>query len=241
MNSLQLGIYFIFSCCVSSASAMISMDTPYILVSKDESRVLVMQKEVSKQDTLYYNEKIQLSSGVELRPMTDFQQSGVYSMPDKKLIYGINWYMRDQGVLPSADFEHIMCQNRHGANDTWALKFYTHGKEVKSYSTDELLTAFKSYRYLPFTASDYHHPWCRKMELIVNRAIVHTSDRKIWGFEIGYSEVYEFDLTTGEMRSKDVRNAGFIALVVALLGFLGILAALVARYLRSRRKKSMPN
>lgn len=79
------------------------------------------------------------------------------------------------------------------------------------------------------------------MEFIVNRAIVHTSDRKIWGFEIGYSEVYEFDLTTGEMRSKGVRNAGFIALVVALLGFLGILAALVARYLRSRRKKSIPN
>ena len=79
------------------------------------------------------------------------------------------------------------------------------------------------------------------MEFIVNRAIVHTSDRKIWGFEIGYSEVDEFDLTTGEMRSKGVRNAGFIALVVALLGFLGILAALVARYLRSRRKKSIPN
>ncbi len=237
MRLLICSTLLIILCSSLPARGMITFPAPYILVSHDEAKVLVMQTDLSKYNMGDYDATIRMSNGMVLRPMKDFPHSGVYSLPDKKLIYGVDWYIQEQGILTSADFEHIMCQNRHGANDTWALAFYARGKMVKNYTSDELLTVFKSEWFLPFSTTDFHYPWCQKTELIVNRVVVQTSDRTIAGFNIGYSEVYEFDITTGEMRSKDVRNTGFIALGVALLGFLGILAAVVARYV----KKRMPN
>lgn len=217
------------------AIAMITFPAPYLITNKDESRVLVMQSELTEYNTSKHDHALRLLSGVELYPIKDFPQSGVYSLPDRKLIYSISNYIPERHLLWDEDFEHLMYKNRFGARDTWALKFYHRGQESKTYTVEDLLTAFSSERYLPFTTADYHHPWCSRMKLVVNRVVIQTSDREIAGIPIGYSEHYEFDLSTGEMRSKDVRNAGFIALVVALLGFMGILTASFVRYLRARR------
>lgn len=136
--------------------------------------------------------------------------------------------------------EHIRRVNNFGFNDRWALKFHEKGWEIKTYSCDDLLTAFAKEDHLPVTTSNDDYTWCSNAEHIITRAVVHSSGHPIFGFKIRYSEVYEFDLATGKMQSKDVRNTGFIGLVIAFLGFVAILSPVSAHFVRSRRQPCMP-
>jgi hypothetical protein len=113
--------------------------------------------------------------GTKIEIIRDFPVSGVYSLPDRKLIHRIDWFSLSSEVLSSPDLTHIVRVNRFG--DPWALKFYADGIETKSYKLEDFLIHFRHSCFRPFTSWDWHTMWVDDYELSGATLRVKTVDR----------------------------------------------------------------
>lgn len=221
-------------CSAGNLRGGLSAPIPWARLSADESRILVITH-----DSEGYSESQvsnpALSNGEEIDFLSLFTASGVYSWPDKKLLYEIDWFCLDYELLASADLNHLARINRFG--NEWALKFYSYGNETVTYTLDQMLTAFSSELFRPFTSWDWHHPWHEEFELVGEKVTLTTVNREIGGFPIGHHETHTFDITTGTLIGTEIRNSRPIVLLVSIGGFLLILFTTVALGVRPRRNK----
>ena len=220
----------------SELTAGLSAPIPFIRLSEDESRILVMRNGSWYDEKL---EKIELSSGEMLDPFEDFPSCGVYAVESKRLIYPLNWYCLDRELLTDSTLDYLCRINRFGG--TWAVKFYSKGTQIRTYTRDELLTGFSSDGFLPFTTWDYFNRWHDNAELQGNTVLLSTSNRQLAGFPLGYSELHQFSLVTGDLQSTKIQNTGFIALLAALAGALASLVMTVVLLRRARQNKLRQN
>lgn len=205
---------------------------PFTRISQDETRILVMRNGSDYDEEL---KKITLSTGLEIDPFTKFPRSGVYSLDDGIQIYALNWYCLDSELLANDDLSHLCRLNRFG--DDWALKFFAKGVETKSYTRNQLLTAFSKDHNFPFSTRDYYLRWHDKFQLVGGEVHLTTSDREVAGITIGYSELHRFSLATGELEATEIRNTRFIVLMVMVGACLTMLLAAAFFVIRGRLKK----
>ena len=223
-------------CSCGSLRAGISAPIPFARVSDDESRVLVVRYGDAASDHPNVTNPA-LSNGEEIDFLSLFSESGVYSWPDKELIYGIDWYCLDRELLASPGLDHLVRMNRFG--NEWALKFYSSGDEKNTFTLNQLLTAFESERFRPFATWDWHHPWHEEFDIADGKVILTTVEREIGGFPIGYDEIHTFDLASGALLETDVSNDSFIVLLASIGGGFLVLLTTVVSAIRARRSKTL--
>ena len=201
-------------------------------MSEDESRILVIRSGTKYDEEL---KEVRLQNEPDLDLFRDFPDSGVYVLPEKRLLYKITWFCLDRHLLAGADLMHLARLNQAGA--TWALRFYEAGRQIRSYSRDEILTAFSADHFFPFVTWDYYHRWHDDFKLTGATVLLTTVKREVLRVPIGYSEDHRFDLVTGTLESTEIHNGPL--LVILLGGGGGLLAILgvVISNIRARRKK----
>jgi hypothetical protein len=233
MKSLLLLISAIW-CLGAPLHAGLSAPIPFAKLSQDESRILVVRNG-GKGFSPSQVDNPRLTGGVEIDFLNDFPRSGVYRLPSRDLVYEIDWFCLEHELLASDDLDHIARLNRFGTD--WALKFYSSGKETSTFKIEQLLTAFSSERFRPFSTWDYYHPWHEDLELRGGLVRVTTVEREVSGFELGYFEVHTFDPTTGMLKSTKVHN-GLLNILLGVAGLLIFLATSVFLALRAKRNQS---
>ena len=223
-------------CSAGHLQAGLSTPIPSARLSGDESRILVITHDRDGYSESQVSNPI-LSSGEEIDFLNLFPSSGVYSWPDKTLIYEIDWFCLERELLASADLDHLTRMNRFG--NGWALKFYSSGNETATHTLNQLLTAFRSERFRPFATWDWYHPWHEEFILTGEKVTLTTVGREIAGFPVGYHEIHTFDIATGTLIETDVRNGRFTVLLVGIAGFFLILLTAIVLTIRSRRNKKL--
>ena len=229
-------IPFAIACASTSVRAGLSAPIPFAVLSKDESRILVVRDGGSG----FGKDQVtnpRLSNGESIDFLATFPRSGVYELPSKRLDYPIDWFSLEREVLASDDLSCVARLNRFGGD--WALKFYDRGEAVRTHTLNDLLTGFADERFRPFVTWDYFHPWHERFELRGDHVEVTTIGREVSGVPIGFREVHTFDLTTGTLLHTEVQNRPKQLLIggLGLLSFTIVSAFLMVRARRRETKK----
>ena len=222
------------ACASSSVRAGLSAPIPFAILSKDESKILVIRDGGSG----FSKSQIanpRLSGGEIIDFLTAYPRSGVYEVASKQLDYPIDWFSLEREVLASDDLAYVARLNRFGGD--WALKFYAHGAEVRTYKVDELLTGFADERFRPFVTWDYFHPWHDEFELRDGHVVLTTVNREVFGVPIGFREIHTFQLATGSLQNTEVQN-GPMRLLIGGVGLLIIIITSVFLAVRAQRRES---
>jgi hypothetical protein len=120
MRILPLLLGIALGCGIGQLKAGISAPIPSARLSADESKILIIRHDGGG----YAEEQVKrpaLSNGETIDFLRLFSASGVYSWPERKLLYRIDWFCLDYELLASPDLAHLVRINPFG-ND-WALKF----------------------------------------------------------------------------------------------------------------------
>ena len=102
---------------------------------------------------------------------------------------------------------------------------------------DDLLKHFRGKFFRPYTSWDWHYEWINDFELSGTTLTVRTANREILGHQIGYSETYRFDISTGQMVNSPVKYGGLMARFVIFAIVLlvsGYLASWVTKRIECR-------
>gem|GEM_PF-6075656 len=227
----------ILFCMTGNAIAFTSAPVPFARLSADETKILVIRDGPGwGVDQVSYP---RLSTGERVDFIRDFPNSGVYTLADRKLVYGIDWFSLDSEVIVTQDLSHIARLNRFGHH--WALKFYTNGKETKTYTCGQLLKAFSSEQFLPETSSDWHYKWHADYLLRGQKVFLTTSDRIVLNVPIFYHEEYLFDITNGAIEKEDVLTTAFVAVAAVWSACVLLSLAIIVIAFRRRRRAQVRN
>jgi hypothetical protein len=218
---------------VSHGVAFTSADVPFARLSADETRIFVMRDGPGWCEAQVSYPR--LSNGERVDFIRDFPCSGVYTLSDRKLVYGVDWFSLDREVIVSNDLSHIARLNQFGS--FWALKFYTNGKVTKTYTCDQLLKAFSSEQFLQYTTIDWHYQWHEDYLLKGQKVFLTTASRRVFDVPIFYHEEYLFDLTTGAIERADVLTPAFVAVAAGWSACLLLLGTSIVITLRKRRNR----
>lgn len=248
MNKCRAITIVCLLCGFFHAKALLSAPVPSGRVSDDGKRILVLRPYAATNmpDHAGYSEtQIQYPTnqdGTQIDIIKDFPESGIYSLPDRKLIHAIDWFALRDNVVSSSDLFHIVRVNdlAESRGESWALVFYKDCVETKTYDLTELLKHFRHIFFRPFTSHDWHNKWVDLVELSGDILTVTTIEREILGYKIGYFEKYQFDISTGKMLSDTVSYGGLI-IRVAVAGILfivmGLLMTKTVKFFRRRTLK----
>ena len=216
----------------TTSFAIMTAPKSFAEISPDGTRLLVRLHPSARGDVA---ESLALPDGrvVELR--NQFKTSGIYDLKTFQRVAEIDWFVTD--MLWNDDFSSIAASNEFDAHypGDWALAFARNGKIIKKYASDDLLTAFKNKKWLPYRTWNWFYDWLdytsfEKSDPLIK---VATAPRQIsyrpqkfsqWTeWEIGFQEFYEFDFEMGEMLSSRVENTKYKTIV----SLIGIFIALV--------------
>jgi hypothetical protein len=134
---------------ISASGALEPIPDSYLLLSRDQSRCLVMSRSVwSNRWTDDAGRTATLPDGRKNDLYTQFPSNGVYRLPDLRPIYFLDWFSRSNRFVVSPDLDALALFNifaLHGnltnsaVPKPKAIRFFKHGAEVRSYLAADLI------------------------------------------------------------------------------------------------------
>jgi hypothetical protein len=224
------------------ASAGISALYSHARYSADRQRILVMISPDPEQDATN-PDTFTLPSGVTGRVHELFCESGCYDAQTLRPIWHLDWYAHELDLESSPDFSRIVRLHVGAFRGGPAVQFYVEGKLVRSYTCTDLLQHLCSHRLLPYTSWDWHTVWYGPSEMTHDGGFRLATARRQFGlfghvFDLGYHEVYSFDLESGAVRSvsHEGQNRFWLHVtgLVAIPVICGVALRLTARIVHAR-------
>lgn len=190
-------------------------------VSSSGKRILVFIHPDPAYDQRIGGAVFRMPDGRELDLRKTFSQSGVYTLPDLKLVWPIDWFSYGHEILANDDFSRMVRVNRFSRGDEWAISFVKNGEEIGTRTFNELLVGFRKDRYFPLQSWDWHPSWYDpwSFELTESEFRFSTANRLLPGtrFTFGYQEHYRFDLD-GRLVAAEIDNDDAIRLALVIAG-----------------------
>lgn len=210
-------------------------------ISEDQNRILVMLPNHVNPNREEEDEK-KLPDGSTIKLREAFPVSGVYDLQTRQPLWTFDWGTQFQSSMAYTDDFSLMvvlhAENFKGKR--WGLNFLKHGKFQKFYGVDELYTRFSEYYFLPYQTEG--GAFERNGTILTFTTPRRGSPSPVGWRDIGYREIYTFDMKTGEILSleiEDTKTKRIIAAVfVCFLLVFGLIIALLVWFLR--RAKSKP-
>ncbi len=196
----------------------------YTIVSVDHRYLFVMLAPTLESDQSF---RPQEKGAEALKIRKRYATSGLYLNDGSTVpLWTVDWYATAV-VLPS-DGVHLIRKGPWASTSSdEALTFFASGKELKAYKVKDLVSLTS---LLPHSVS--HFEWEKSIELDNERLILTVTTL--------HYDKFEFDITTGEIRSEH-RVSGAIAVVVTPLVLIILLIIVVVgkrigtRHLRSSK------
>ncbi len=241
-NWCQCGLVFLLVWAgTGNLLAKTSVDVSHARITADGRQVLVMLPRDSSREVLQ-PVRFTLPEGRRIALHETFPKSGVYDAVTLQPVWQVDWFSQKDDMKWSDDFRSVVRRNI-GALDlraSWALAFYRDGLPIREYSRHQLLTGLRQGPFFRFTSLDWHSVWYDEFEVLGDRLLLSTARRGLWRgwdriLDLGYQELYTFDLTTGTVLSREIRGRGRLAVMTA--GLLALVLALpLGIWLKRRRQ-----
>ena len=184
----------------------------YTIVSADGRYIFVMMAPRSENDE---NFRPQEKSTEALKIRKKYPASGLYLNDGSTVpLWTVDWYAT--AVLLPSDGVHLIRKGPWvSTSSDEALTFFASGKELKAYKVKDLVS-FTS--LLPHSVS--HFEWEKSIELDNERLILTVTTL--------HYDKFEFDVTTGEIRSAH-RVSGLVAWAAVPLVLIFLLIVVLVR------------
>ncbi|MDA3874737.1 MAG: hypothetical protein PF795_12365 [Kiritimatiellae bacterium] len=193
-------------------------------ISEDKSRILVVTEPRNTMDDF----TILLPDGRSVNYRDTFSGSGVYDLQTLEVVWSLNYYDFTQSdAVWSEDFSLMVIWQLQFPGVKQGLNFIKNGKLIKNYPEEVLYTAFSE--WYNFSGWDSFISFDLDGHLLT-----FTTPRRVspspWGSrDIGYWEIYTFDVSTGEMLSREIENTktkkiitmvtgGFVLIICLIIG-----------------------
>lgn len=225
----------------------------YLLISKDQTRCLVMSQSASSgRWTNDAGRMGTLPDGRKIDLYTQFPSNGVYRLPELSPIYFLDWFSASNRFAISTDLDALALFNIYAVHGNptnaavpkpKAIRFFEQGAEVRSYLAAELvenprgltvpLRWFSSIGFLAWLDS-FRHVGQDQLEVVTVRRGLFIRDYDL-SFAPGNRLV--FDLHTGALLSEDRPLARLRRWVAS--GFVAIVAVGLALFIVKRSRTNL--
>ena len=198
---------------MSNSLAGISAPASYAILSGDGKHVLVMRSKVVNYDKRF-PVKFTLPNGRLVIIHETFPKSGCYDSTSLAPFWQVDWYALAYTLRWSPDFGDVVRLNPWALKSDWALEFYHEGHLAHRYDSTDLLTGLRHPAFFPLSTWDWYAKWYDSFEVHGNRLNLSTMPRQInlpgGKIDLGVSESYVFDLSSGMMISRSLSDAVYL-------------------------------
>ena len=226
MRSVAITIFLALSFGVTCALAGITAPSSQASLSADGKHVLVMISPIVDYDRKH-PVTFSLPGGRSVILHETFPKSGSYGSTTLEADWQVDWFSFERNLRWTDDCSDVVRLNQYGLGSKWGIEFYHRGQLVRRYDCEHLLTGLKQPVFFPFSNWDYYSEWWDVFELRDHQLALTTTRRRLHfsthELNLGLSESYTFDLSTGAIISRSTTGAGEVWLVITPVAFLFVM------------------